>query len=220
MRAMILAAGRGTRMGQLTDELPKPLIPISGKTLIEHQIERLRCAGIHELVINLAYRGAQIREHLGNGKSLGVSIDYAEEPEDAFETGGGIAAALDLLGDEPFAVANSDVWTNFDFSTLTAPVGAAHLVLVPNPSHNPKGDFCLSNGVIGDVGESLTFSGIGVYKPALFAGKHPPRFPLGPLLVDAARRREVSAERFTGCWIDVGTPARLDLVKDIVRRNK
>jgi MurNAc alpha-1-phosphate uridylyltransferase len=214
MHAMILAAGRGERMRHLTRNLPKPLIPIAGKALIVHQIERLRDAGFANLVINLAYRGEQIRAHLGTGGNFGVSIKYSEEPGGALDTGGGVARALDLLGPEPFAVVNCDVWTDFDFSTLAAPAGQAHLILVPNPEHNPDGDFCLSNGkIVTDSSPKLTFAGIGVYRADLFDGEGSARFALAPLLKEAAKRNMVSAELFRGGWLDIGTPDRLNKAK-------
>ncbi len=214
---MILAAGRGERMGHLTRHLPKPLITIAGKALIVYQIERLRDAGFTDLVINLAYRGDQIKEHLDDGSKFGVGIDYSFEPDGALDTGGGIAAAQTLLGPDPFLVVNCDIWTSFDYAALSAPTGEAHLVLVPNPSHNPDGDFCLSAGKIVIRSQpKLTFAGIGVYRPELFAGTHPTRFALAPLLVAAASRGAVSGELFTGQWLDVGTPERLNNAKDLV----
>jgi MurNAc alpha-1-phosphate uridylyltransferase len=214
MHAMILAAGRGERMGQLTESLPKPLLPVAGKALIVHQIEQLRDAGFSELVINLAYRGAQIRAHLGSGQNFGVSIEYSEEPTGALDTGGGIAKALDLLGPEPFTVVNCDVWSDFDFSTLSPPANLAHLVLVPNPAHNPNGDFCLSNGkILAEGSPKLTFAGIGVYRADLFRDGYPSRFALAPILKAAAANGLVSGELFRGTWLDVGTPDRLNNAK-------
>ena len=216
MRAMILAAGRGARMGDLTNDLPKPLIRIDAKTLIEHQIDRLRDAGILDIVINVAYRGAQIRAYLGNGEGRGVRIAYSQEPQDALDTGGGIAAALDLLGDDPLVVVNSDIWTDFNYSTLSAPLLDAHLILVPNPAHNPNGDFLLRDGRIAATGERWTFAGIGVYSPMLFTNQPTARFPLAPILTAAAGRRRVTAELYRGRWIDVGTPERLAIAKSYV----
>ena len=201
-------------MRHLSEQVPKPLIEIAGKAMIVHQIEHLCAAGITDLVINLAYRGDQIRAHLGDGRRFGVHIEYSEEPADALETGGGIAAALDLLGGEPFAVVNCDAWTDFDFASLEAPQREAHLVLVPNPPHHADGDFRLLDGnVVRAGGEMATFSGIATYRPTLFRGPHPPRFALAPLLHEAVRRGNVSAELYRGLWLDVGTPERLILAK-------
>lgn len=210
--AMILAAGRGERMRPLTDHTPKPLLQVGGKPLIVWHIERLAAAGIRQLVINHAHLGEQIERALGDGGRWGVSIRYSAEGEGrALETGGGILRALPLLGDGPFLVVNADIWTDFDFSRLRWRDGMlAHLVLVENPEHNPQGDFALRQGRVSAAGDDrLTFSGIGAYHPALFAGATPGAFPLAPLLRQAMVRGLVSGERHPGRWVDVGTPARL-----------
>ena len=208
--AMILAAGRGERMRPLTDHTPKPLLAVHDKPLIVWHIERLKKAGISQLVINHAHLGEQIEHALGDGSSLGVSITYS--PEDtALETGGGIARALPLLGERPFLVVNGDVWTDIDYSALSLDEDdLAHLVLVSNPSHNPKGDFTLNNGRVAAEGEDkLTFSGIGLYQSHLFAGQSEERFPLAPLLQNAMSLNKVSGHHHQGIWTDVGTPERL-----------
>jgi N-acetyl-alpha-D-muramate 1-phosphate uridylyltransferase len=217
MRAMILAAGRGKRMGHLTDAVPKPLIEVAGKAMIVHHVEHLRDAGITDMVVNLAYRGAQIRAHLGNGGAFGVNIAYSEEAGGALDTGGGIAQALHLLGDDAFIVVNSDVWTDFDFASLRAPRRDAHLILVPNPAHNRDGDFHLRDGrIVVTGGVAATFAGIGVYRPRLFPRSRRRRFGLAPLLREAAARHRVSGELYLGRWLDVGTAERLNRVKKIV----
>ena len=218
MKAMILAAGRGERMRPLTDDTPKSLLRIGGQTLIEHHIHTLSQAGIAELVINHAHLGEQIVKALGDGDAYGVSIRYSPETPAALETGGGIYNALPLLGDAPFIVMNADIWTDYRFDNLPqAPAGLAHLVMVDNPEHHPGGDFSLSNGQLSQQGPCmLTFSGIGVYRPELFADCTPGAFPLGPLLRAAMDREEVSGEQYTGRWFDIGTPGRLDAVNDVV----
>ncbi|MET0052712.1 MAG: N-acetylmuramate alpha-1-phosphate uridylyltransferase MurU [Candidatus Thiodiazotropha sp.] len=210
MKAMILAAGRGERMRPLTDKLPKPLLPVRGKPLIVHHIEKLAAAGFQQLVINHAYLGEMIETAVGRGERWGVHIHYSAEGQ-ALETGGGIHHALPLLGPEPFAVINGDVWTDFDFATLQlADDDLAHLVLVPNPAQHPKGDFrVIENRVEDGPGDCLTFSGIGVYRPGLFEGCEAGAFPLAPLLRQAMGSGRVSGERYDGYWIDVGTPERL-----------
>ncbi|RDH86665.1 MAG: mannose-1-phosphate guanylyltransferase [endosymbiont of Escarpia spicata] len=210
MKAMILAAGRGERMRPLTDHTPKPLLPVAGKPLIEYHIEALAGAGIRELVINHAHLGKQIEAALGDGSRWGVTIHYSAESP-ALETGGGIFRALPLLGEAPFLVVNGDVWCEIDFAGLVLPPGRlAHLVMVPNPSHHPAGDFSLEGDALVDVGSGrLTFSGIGLYAPALFTGCDSGAFPLGPLLRSAMAAGEVSGEAFFGRWSDVGTPQRL-----------
>ncbi|MCA1805818.1 MAG: nucleotidyltransferase family protein [Xanthomonadaceae bacterium] len=213
MKAMILAAGRGERMRPLTDHTPKPLLEVAGKPLIHYHIEALRQAGVQELVINIAHLGERIRACLGDGVELGVRIQYSQEPEGALETGGGIHQALPLLGEKPFLVINGDVWTDYPFAALLQRglgEDLAHLVLVPNPAQHPEGDFCLHEGRLRETGEPrLTFSGIGLYRPELFATCAPGRFPLAPLLRDAMARGRVSGESYPGYWSDVGTPQRL-----------
>lgn len=210
MKAMILAAGRGERMRPLTDSLPKPLLTVAGKPLIVHHIERLAAAGIRQLVINHAHLGEMIEAQLGDGASWGVEIRYSAE-ETALETGGGVFRALPLLGGAPFLVLNGDVWCDVDFSRLQLPNGMlAHLLLVPNPAHHPRGDFVLRGGQVIDAeGERLTFGGIGVYHPQLFAACQPGAFPLAPLLRAAMAEGKVSGICHRGYWVDVGTPERL-----------
>ncbi|MEE9356430.1 MAG: nucleotidyltransferase family protein [Methylococcaceae bacterium] len=210
MKAMILAAGRGERMRPLTDKIPKPLIEVGGQKLIEYHIHALAKAGVTELVINHAWLGDQIVSHLGDGNQYGVNIAYSAELEGALETAGGIAHALPLLGDEPFIVVNGDVWTDFDYSTLTPPVKQAHLIMVSNPNHHPVGDFSLKAGFAQRIGDDkLTFSGIAVYRPELFKKLPQPRYPLGPLLRDAMDVYEVTGAYFAGEWFDIGTVQRL-----------
>lgn len=211
MKAMILAAGRGERMRPLTDRTPKPLLQAGGKALIEHLIEALRAAGFRELVINHAHLGEQLMTYLGDGERLGVKIVWSAEPTGALETGGGIFQALPLLGEEHFLVVNGDIWTDYPFARLpVSPASLAHLVLVENPPHHPAGDFVLEGGRVHDGGGSrLTFSGIGVYHPDLFGGCRPGAFPLAPVLRDAMQRGQVSGERYSGGWIDIGTTERL-----------
>jgi len=218
MRAMILAAGRGERMRPLTDRTPKPLLPAGGKPLILWHIERLAAAGIRNLVINHAWLGEQLPAALGDGSRYGVHIAYSAESP-ALETAGGIAQALPLLGEQPFLVINGDIWCDWDPSQAAAQAsrlatgGAdAWLLLVDNPDHHPQGDFTLSADGRVDTGDGarLTFSGIGLYRPALF-GALPARTPapLAPLLRQAMARQAVLGSRHAGAWTDVGTPARL-----------
>ena len=210
MKAMILAAGRGERMRPLTDHIPKPLLQAGGKPLIVHHIERLAAAGLRDIVINHAHLGEQIETALGDGGAFGVHIRYSPEGR-ALETGGGIHRALALLGPAPFLVINGDVWTDIDFSRLAlAPGDLAHLVLVDNPAHNTRGDFALRQGrVLADGEPRLTFSGVGIYHPGLFAGCTPGAFPLAPLLRAAMTRGLVGGTHHRGIWIDIGTPERL-----------
>ena len=217
MIGMILAAGRGERMMPLTANTPKPLIKVRGIPLIEHAILAYKKAGIHQLVINTAYLSDQIQAHLGDGSKLGVKIRYSNEPEGALETAGGIIKALPLLGDEPFMVINSDVICDYDLSRLSLPIGSlAHLLLVDNPAHNPKGDFSLVNQhqIVPARAKSYTFAGIGIYHPDFFK-KHQNtqgRLALYPLLTEALNNNQLSGEYHQGDWQDIGTPERLEQV--------
>ncbi len=198
-------------MRPLTDHTPKPLLKVAGRPLIEFHIANLVAAGITELVINHAYLGGQIEACLGDGGRYGATIRYSPEQGEALETGGGIYRALPLLGEAPFVVVNGDIWCDYPFAQLPrSPAGLAHLVLVDNPPHHRSGDFALQAGMARVDGEpKLTFSGISVLSPALFAACEGGRFPLAPLLKSAISRREVSAEHYRGRWVDVGTPQRL-----------
>ena len=212
---MILAAGRGERMRPLTDHTPKPLLQAGGKPLIVWHIERLVRAGITDLIINHAHLGEQLENTLGDGSRYGAHISYSPEGT-ALETAGGIAYAFPLLGDEVFAVVNGDVYCDYDFSQL--PVLAtqmredmAHLVMVNNPIHHPKGDFTLqTNRIIPLASPTLTFSGIGLYKPTLFTAiPRGSKAPLAPLLREQIALGKVGGTHHRGTWVDVGTPQRL-----------
>lgn len=218
MKAMILAAGEGRRMRPLTETVPKPMLQVGGKPLLQYQIERLKEAGITEMVINVCYLADQMIDAFGDGAELGVQLHWSRE-EQCLETGGGIQKALDALGPDPFIVVNSDVWTDYPFQDL--PVISeqlAHLVMVPNPSHHSCGDFSLHTP--GKFGRPLvryhgndrrhTFAGISVLHPELFRHSAPGVFPLAPLLRQAIQKQKVTGELFLGEWVDVGTRERLD----------
>ena len=222
MIAMILAAGRGERMMPLTKTTPKPLIKAKGIALIEHSINALKKANIIDIVINISYLSDQIKTHLGDGSKYGVNINYSDESTGALETAGGIIKALPLLGKKPFVVVNSDVLCNYDLSLLKLPVGSlAHLVLVDNPTHHPKGDFSLANNhqITNVRGQSYTFSGIGIYHPDLFKAHRNTngKLPLYPLLKEAISNNQLSGEHHNDYWQDVGTPERLELANQSVR---
>ena len=217
MKAMILAAGRGERMRPLTDNIPKPLLPVGGRPLIQWHVENLARAGFRDLVINHAHLGDQIEAYLGGGERFGVSIRYSREPI-ALETAGGIANALVLLGEGPFLVVNGDIFTPYDFSgarhageTLSRDGLEAHLVMVDNPPYHLAGDFALIGGRVAETGKCmLTFSGIGIYTRRLFASVTPgSSAKLAPLLRAAMAAGRVGGEHFAGPWTDVGTPQRL-----------
>ena len=208
---MILAAGRGERLRPLTDAKPKPLLQVRGKPLIAYHLEALARTGVQEVVINLAWLGADIRAAVGDGAHWGLKVHYSDEGSRALETGGGIFRALSLLGPDPFLVVNGDVFTDFEFGRLAIPPDAlAHLVLVPNPPQHPRGDFALQEGRVLDAGEPrYTYSGIGIYRVELFAACSPGRFALLPLLLRAITAGRLHGELYGGQWSDVGTVDRL-----------
>ncbi|CAI87678.1 N-acetylmuramate alpha-1-phosphate uridylyltransferase MurU [Pseudoalteromonas translucida] len=209
MKAMILAAGRGQRMMPLTQNMPKPMLVVAGKPLIEHHIVNLKAAGITEIVINLAWQGDKIKDYFANGSKWGVNIRYSQEVAGGLETAGGIIAALPLLGDT-FIVINGDIYTDYDVSALTQlhlQAGEAHIVLIENPPHNPNGDFALSH--LSSDSQKYTFSGIGRYQADFFNDFEQGVRPLGPILAKKLTEHLVSTELYIGQWDDVGTPERL-----------
>jgi len=211
MKAMILAAGRGERLRPLTDTTPKPLIKAAGQSLIAYHLHNLAKAGINEIVINTAWLADTIHQELGNGANFGVSIEYSDEGN-ALETAGGIINALPLLGNEPFLVVNGDIWCDYDFSQLpTLNEGKqAHLILVNNPEHNPKGDFTIIDGLIKNSAETMhTFSGIGLYNVNFFTQQATGASPLAPLIRAKCEKDLVSGELYSGQWHDIGTIERL-----------
>jgi N-acetyl-alpha-D-muramate 1-phosphate uridylyltransferase len=219
MKAMILAAGRGERMRPLTDNTPKPLLQAGGHTLIDYHLQALAKAGFESVVINHAHLGEKLEQALGDGSRYGLSIHYSAEGT-PLETGGGIFHALPLLGDGPFLVVNGDVWTDYPLERLkTQSVQLAHLVLVGNPPQHPKGDFALQEGRVSETeGERLTFAGVGLYRPELFAGCKPGAFPLAPILRRAIAADQVSGEHYDGRWFDIGTPERLTQLDELLQQ--
>lgn len=214
--AMILAAGRGERMRPLTDCMPKPLLDVGGRPIIEWHLAALAAAGIPNVVINVSWLGEMICDVLGDGSRWGLRIVYSHEDHPALETGGGIFKALPLLGEEPFLVINGDIWMDLDLTEIH-PVAdrLAHLIMVPNPEHNRDGDFYLAGDRLSTSpgGERLTYSGAGIYSPTLFAACCPGRFPLAPLLIEAMAQDRVSGQRFDGQWLDIGTIERLESLR-------
>lgn len=218
--AMVLAAGEGQRMRPLTLTTPKPLLSAGGKTLIEWQLEKLKVAGITRVVVNVSYLGKQIMDYLGNGRRFDLELCFSPEPE-PLETGGALHRALDQLGKEPFLLVNGDVWTDFPLQSLVhrQPDGG-HLLMIANPPHHPQGDFCLQgeqlNPRSSGVGEPRTFSGISVINPLGFA-RYPQRrerFPLKEVFDWWMQRGELTGESYDGSWMDIGTPERLEDLRD------
>lgn len=221
MRAMILAAGRGERMGAMTAETPKPLLRAGGNYLIEYVIQHLKAAGVTDIVINVAYRGEQIQQAIGNGSRYGVHIEYSVEAE-RLETGGGILKALPLLGAKPFIVVSSDVITDFPISSLPQqPLGLAHLVLVQNPQFHPRGDFGLRDGYVDmDATPRHTWANVSVFHPDFFADCSPGHFPLNKFLFPAVREGRVTGELYQGRWFNIGTPEQLGEFENSLEKSR
>lgn len=218
--AMIFAAGRGERMRPLSDATPKPLLRVGGKMLIEHHLEKLAAIGVRDVVVNTSHLAEQFPAALGDGSRWSLRIRYSYEGERPLETGGGIKHALPLLGDAPFIGVAADVVSDYDYAKLPAePQGLAHLVMVPNPAFHPRGDFFLDGSRLNEegVGEKLTFSSIGVYRPELVASETTTYFKLLPLYQRAMRDGKLSGERFDGFWTNIGTPEQLREVEQHIQ---
>jgi len=221
MKAMILAAGRGERMGELTRDIPKPLISARGKPLIEWHLEKLSTTGFKDIVINVCYLPEIIKDFVGDGSKWKLNVTYSEE-NPILETAGGIKNALSLLGQEPFAVINADIFSNFDYANLQLinlnNTSDGHLVLVRNPEHNQAGDFgLLDNNCLAVNSDILyTFSGIAVYHPRFFNELELGiKMQLLPLLNSSISHSLIKGELFEGVWSDIGTPERLKILNGI-----
>ena len=217
MKAMLLAAGNGKRLAPLTDHTPKPLLEVNGRPLIDYHLSALARAGFDDVVVNVSHLRQQLEDYLADGSRWGLHIDISVEPDDPLETAGGIIKALPLLGSDPFIVINADTFTMYPFAApALPPERLAHLVLVPNPPHNPGGDFCLDGASVQNNGPTMhTFAGIGLYAPEFFQVyaadiiENVQNQPLAPLLRRACSDGKVSGELFDGVWLDVGTVERL-----------
>ncbi len=215
--AMILAAGRGERMRPLTDSCPKPLLSVGGHSLISYHIKNLAKVGIKNIIINHAWLGEKIQQHVGNGQQYGVDIYYSAEPAKGLETAGGIMQALPLLGSKPFIVVNGDIWTDYPFNSLmrlSLQDNLGYIVLVDNPAHHPQGDFGLTaQQVIVPQKTAFTFSGIALYTQEFFVhyGKEETedKIALAPLLRKAIANKRLGGEYYAGQWYDIGAPERL-----------
>jgi len=214
--AMILAAGRGERLRPMTTSRPKALCFVNHIPLIDYHVSNLVLAGYDHLVINHAYLGGQIRQHVGNGARWGISIDYSPEPPGGLETGGGIVNALPLLGDQPFLTVNADIFTDYPFTSFQLPsTSIAHLVLVKKPPYFNQGDFGLSiNNQLDNTPKVYTYTGIAAYRPVFFENMKPGRYSVTPLLRQFALEGSVTGECYEGRWIDIGSPERLLLANN------
>lgn len=217
MKAMILAAGRGQRLSPLTDTTPKPLIKVGGKELIVWHIEKLKNAGIKDIVVNSAYLHEKIVNFLKDGKELGVNITHSVEGENGLETAGGIINALDYLSDS-FLVINSDVFIDTNYNNFIIPTDAkALLYMVKNPQHNLKGDFAIDQNGYLSTGHDYTFSGIGIYKKEFFNGYPNTRLALKTIFDEKIAQKIIKAKLLEYKWFDVGTKERLDAVNEYLK---
>jgi MurNAc alpha-1-phosphate uridylyltransferase len=218
MKAMILAAGRGERLRPLTDEIPKALVEVAGKSLLEHHLERVRAAGIEFVVINLGWHGERIAERIGSGERYGLEIVYSDEGDHILETGGGIYKALPSLGADPFLVINADIYADMPVPDIElAADHLGHLVLVPTPDYSEHGDFDLVEGLIRRVEKPpYTYAGLAIYRPEFFADCEPGRFSIVPFMFAAADAGRLAGSVHTGIWADIGTPERLAALREKV----
>lgn len=209
MKAMILAAGKGTRLAPLTDKTPKPLLPVKGVPLLLTLVEKLRLAGVREVVVNTHHLGRQIEDMLGDGSALGMAVTYSRE-HDLLETGGGVKKALPLLGDEVFILCNADIYSSFELALLPEklqPGDQAHLVLVPTPPNRTAGDFSYADGRVTARGGDYVYSGMALLHRELFDNSPDGAFSLRDLLFRATAQGRVSAQVHYGSWSDIGTHA-------------
>lgn len=224
MKAMLLAAGKGTRMGELTRHTPKPLLKVKGEPLILHLVRKLALSGFSEIVINVSYLGNQIEQTLGNGQQFGVSIAYSRE-EEPLDTGGGIYNALALLGSKPFVVISADIWTDFPLAELkTCTNQDAHLVMVENPPYNLAGDFSLSSDGVIEFGregvQSYTYGNIGVFNPGIFADCAGGIIKFRDIIDNPISQGRVSGQLYCGEWVNVGTPEILAQLNNMVAQGE
>lgn len=224
MKAMILAAGLGSRLRPLTNQLPKPMLKVGGKPLLQWHFEKLADAGIHEVVVNTSWLASQIEDYFGNGQQFGINIMWSRE-DAPLETGGGVFNALPLLGSDPFVLISADIWTDLSFTDVLnrsiALDHSAHLFLTKNPEHNPSGDFSLTGSIVGYEEPRYTYSGISLLSPEIFKSLKPvsKEFPLRDILRTAILASRVSGEVFAGDWCDVGTIERYNTLTQRIMEN-
>lgn len=211
MKAMILAAGLGARLRPLTNHLPKALVEVHGRPVIEYHLYNLAANGFEDIVINVSYMADKIKQFIGNGHAFGVNVEYSEEAQ-PLETGGGIFNALPLLGKQAFLAVNADIFTDYPYCRLKqALTRTVHCVLIEDKQG--AGDFGLQNGLLIDKKQGLIYSGITVYSPALFLPCQPGKFSVMPLIKQAIANEQVTGEIYHGQWHDIGTPAQLYLAQ-------
>jgi len=213
MNAIILAAGKGERLKPLTDKVPKPLIEVSGKTLLERNINRLYESGVRNIIVNGSKMGEKIELFLEKYQQSVMNIEFINEGEEPLGTAGAIFNIIDggLIKDEQFWIVNADIMTSFSFKCISLKPGImGHVVLVPNPEHNPNGDFCLDGDrVTISNNQRYTFSGISFFSINCFKQSSKRYFSLADLLNEYIDKEMITGELFQGDWLDIGTADRL-----------
>ena len=222
--AMILAAGLGTRMRPLTDTLPKPLVALGGKALIDHVLDRLSDAGITDAVVNVHHHAGLLEQHLKLRTRPKIII--SDERDALLDTGGGAVRALWHFSGLPFLIHNSDsVWIEGSASALARLLDAwdadrmdSLMLLAPSDAslgYSGRGDFDMSeDGAIsrpsGGGAAPFVFAGVSVAHPRLFEGAPQGRFSLNTLWNAAIARRRLFGLRLDGLWMHVGDPQALE----------
>ncbi|HTN73127.1 MAG TPA: NDP-sugar synthase [Methylomirabilota bacterium] len=231
MKAMVFAAGRGLRLGSLTETTPKALVPVAGRPMIEYPLLLLRHYGIHEIIVNLHHLGEQIEAYLGDGAKLGLNIRYSKEPE-LLDTGGGLLKAKPFLEGGTFIVINTDVLIDLSLAELIAfhkkNSATATLVLRPDELADQYGSMEIDSesriyrflqakreNTLAVSGTKLMFTGVQVLEPAVFnymkIDGAPLRFSTTKDIYPRMLLKEESVYgfRFDGLWRDLGTANRI-----------
>ena len=221
--AMVLAAGMGSRMRPLTDTIPKPLVPLRGRPLIDHVLDRIAEAGIANAVVNVHHHADKLEAHLAGRKRPKITI--SDERGVLLDTGGGLVKALPKLGQAPFLIHNSDsVWIEGIGSNLARlmaawdPARMDSLMLLAigatSLGYEGHGDFNMTpDGLITRRAEHrespFVFTGVSIAHPRLFEGAPQGRFSLNALWDRAIERGRLYGARLDGMWMHVGTPEAL-----------
>ena len=213
MKAFILAAGLGTRLKDLTKDLPKPLLKVRGKSLIEWNILKLKRAGFEHIIINTHYLGDLIEDHIGNGEKFNLKISYSRE-EEILGTGGALIKAKDLIGIDTFLILSGDLWTDYPFSRLINydSKKKAHLILLKKGKEK-EADMNLKNDYIfvDKNSKELTYSGIGLINPKIYEGIKVDQLQLWKdLLLPLASKQEISGEVYNGLALNINLKKDLE----------
>jgi MurNAc alpha-1-phosphate uridylyltransferase len=228
---MVFAAGLGTRMRPITDTLPKPLVEIGGRAMIDHMLDRFAEIGIQRAIVNVHYRADQLEQHLA-GRTV-PEISISDEREKLLDQGGGIKKVLPQIGNKPFFICNTDaIWVEQNGSNLARlaerwnPDMMDVLLLVANGATSIgvdwPGDFLMDgDGRLTRRGERPTapfvYAGVGIIKPQVFAHVKEDVFRLAPFFFAAAEQGRLFGERLDGTWLHVGTPAAINEAERVIQ---